>query len=70
MKKLLALCFAIAGIFMFSACVNQQTKETKEEVVEEVVVEDSIIVSEPDSAIVIVPDSLAVEAEEKEVIEE
>lgn len=66
MKKLLALCFAIAGIFMFSACVNQQTKETKEEVV----VEDSIIVSEPDSAIVIAPDSLAVEAEEKEVIEE
>ena len=67
MKKLLALCFAIAGIFMFSACVNQQTKETKE-TKEEVVVEDSIIVSEPDSAIVIAPDSLAVE--EKEVIEE
>ncbi len=66
MKKLLALSFAVVGIFMFSACVNQQPKETKEEVI----IEDSIIVSEPDSIIVTVPDSLAVEAEEEEVIEE
>ena len=68
MKKLLALCFAIAGIFMFSACVNQETKEVPEE--EVIVTEDSIIVSEPDSVIVTTPDSLAVEVEEEEAIKE
>ena len=68
MKKLLALCFAIAGIFMFSACVNQPTKEVPEE--EVIVAEDSIIVSEPDSTMVAAPDSLTVEVEEEEVIED
>ncbi len=67
MKKLLALCFAIAGIFMFSACVNQQTKETKEEIV---VTEDSVVVSETDSTVVITPDSLVVKEEKEDVIEE
>ncbi len=69
MKKILALCFAIAGIFMFSACVNQQTKEASEEEVI-IVSEDSIIVSEPDSTMITAPDSLIVEIEEEEVIED
>jgi|AntAceMinimDraft_16_1070373.scaffolds.fasta_scaffold83563_2 hypothetical protein len=70
MKKLLALCFAIAGIFMFSACVNQQTKETKETKEEVVITEDSLVVSETDSTVVITPDSLVVKKEMEEVIEE
>lgn len=66
MKKLLALSLAVAGIIMFSGCVNPQPKVIEEEAI----IEDSIEVSAPDSIIISVPDSLAVVEEEIEVIEE